>query len=163
MDILFLLKFEQENVLKLLEAFKGRALGSGDDVAVAYKNFKDALNMYFSIDEEFLYQEIGELFPNACRSIDYGIKLHREVGIILAKLDSALGSSIESCDLAELVESLCQAVNQHIEHQQEHIIPRMRERIPTQEREDLAEVFSEIKEDLERGSSVSRASDELVI
>ena len=163
MDILFLLKLEQENVLKLSRAFEEQVLGSGDGVAGAYADFKEALHFYFSIDDEFLYQEIGELFPNAYKSIDYGMKIHKEIGFILAKLDSRMSAAGECGDLAELTQSLCQAVAQHIGHQQENIIPRMRERIPTQEREDLAEVFSEIKEELVKGSSVSRVSSELVI
>ena len=163
MDILFLLKLEQENVLKLSRAFKEQVLGSSEGVAGAYADFKIALNLYFSIDDEFLYQEIGDLFPNAHKSIDYGMKLHTEIGVILAKLDSCISDSRDSASLVELADSLCQAVVQHIGHQQENIIPRMRERIPTQEREDLAEVFSEIKEELLKESPVSRPSGELVI
>ena len=163
MDILFLLKLEQENVLKLTRAFKERVLSSSEGVAGVYAEIKGALKLFFSIDEEFLYQEIGELFPNAHKSIDYGMKLHTEIGVTLAKLDSCIEGSSDNGDLSALSEDLCRAVVQHIEHQQENIIPRMRERIPTQEREDLAEVFSEIKDELVKESPVSRPSGELVI
>lgn len=163
MDILFLLKLEQEKVLKLAQAFEGKVLSADDGVAVAYAELKKALNLYLSIDEEFLYQEIGDLFPSAHKSVDYGMNLHKEIRVILTKLDGLSTGIKESGTFSKLVASLCQIVVQHIEHQQEAIIPRMREMIPTQEREDLAEVFSEIKEELENGSPVSLASGELVI
>ena len=124
---------------------------------------KNVIYTFFAQDEEFLYQEIGELFPGAHKSIEFGVACHNKVKGVLLELAKSFEGAFEREVVMTLVQQLQQSVNQHIAHQQEIIIPKMREKIPTQEREDLAEVLSEIKEELARTPWEERAAESVMI
>ena len=156
MDILYLLKIEQEQVLRAVEDYED-CVKLEVEPTRRFDNVKSLLVDFIELDNEFLYQEIGDLFTNAAKSIAFGASCHSKIMKLLGEIEMNLGNLRDSSEILTLVAELKMIVFQHILYQQESIIPKMREKIPTQEREDLANVFNEIKEELGKFGWSSKA------
>lgn len=164
MDILFLLKCEQEALLAQTAAFAQELAAHPDSLQASFARLTGKLLQYLALDEEFLYPEVGDLFLHAAKAVLYGKARHAEIRAGLARLETLLKSSqVPAAECVEAFAELEKAVQQHVFYQQEQLIPRMREMIPTQDREDLAEVFTDIKEDFERRRPLASGSGEAVL
>lgn len=165
MDILFLIKAEQDRVLELAEAFLNAAKEGREFLSKNFEDFFHQIHLYMGLDEEFLQPEISELFDSAIKLIALGETTHKQVKKKLQTLKPLVldGSGGEKKLIIDTAESLNEEVISYIQAQQEQIFPRMREMIPTQEREDLSDIFLDIKEELNKLSDKKLSRSEAII
>lgn len=146
MDILSLLKSEQEAVLHSLQEPQGADRECPDTLKNLFASMSASIREYMAVDQEFLYLEIEGVLPNASRLSDVGRSHHEKIQSLLDSVLGQIGTRNSDGILVEWA-ALQQEVLSHVRYQQENIIPRMRELIPTQDREDLAEVLQDLKDE----------------
>ena len=150
MDILYLLKTEQEAVLQSLQKFQGSE-EAPENLSRWFSALSRAVRRYLRIDRDFLYLEISEILPNARKLAVAGQQEHTKIEALLRLVSELLQKPGEkSTEIAAALSELCCQVGSHFRYQQEHVIPKMRELIPTQDREDLSEVFRDLLEEWAR-------------
>ena len=155
MDILYVIKLEHEQLLRSIEGLSNFvSVRISDDVIKEFERIKLSIDHYLELDKEFLYPEILDLFAGAKKNITFGESCHLRIREALILIyDRIVSAKSVNPLLDEQISDLQEMVRQHITYQQEFIIPKMREMIPTQEREDLSDVFNDIKHDLKHSSS----------
>jgi hypothetical protein len=147
MDVLALLKKDHDQIKVLLSSF-GSASGL-DDFRSLIVPLKASVGNLIKMESEFLFPEIDGLFSGSDQLVQ---KLLAKQGVIASAFDEftkllSLGAE-SAAKIFDLGKRLVILVTSHLLDQQDLIIPRVRKLIPTEDREDLAEVFLDTKRDL---------------
>jgi len=152
MDVLSLLKRDHDQIQCLLEGFNPSA--SGDDLRSVLTPLKAAMSDLMKIEADYLFPEVGDLFTGADVIVDRAMARQTEISATLLSLKEVLADkNVSNETLMPLVAEISRLIGSHIKDQQDLLIPRIRKLIPTQDREDLAEVFMEAKRELGIGIS----------
>ncbi|MCB9228078.1 MAG: hypothetical protein H6618_00555 [Deltaproteobacteria bacterium] len=143
MDILSLLKAERESLLQILLDTEEQE-ASGSALSILFWPMEEAIRLSIRTERDFLYPEISELLPNAAKLTELGQQQHERIEFLLEMLTGSLQDHQEaSCQ--DAWGRLKSEILLHIRHQQERIMPEMRALIPTQDREDLAEILQDLR------------------
>lgn len=152
MDVLHFIKSDHDAIracLAELDAASGVKLRRQHFDALA-----KVLQIHLTLQKDYLYPEISELFPGAQALIDVGLahgaiivrKIKALSKLIAAPASEQAGPAGFSKRLAELSES----VMAQIQAEEASLLPRMRDLIRTEEREDLGDVFQDAHADILR-------------
>ncbi|MEY4631742.1 MAG: Hemerythrin cation binding domain [Pseudomonadota bacterium] len=142
MDILQWMKLDHESMLRSVEKLGHDDLasrGAGSSQAAIGNLVADLavdLLAHLKAEEEFLVPEIADRFPGAEVYADLCAANHK----VLKKQLKSLLSAAESGDAEAItgaVSGLKKAVEQHLDVQETQLMPRLRQHVPTAEREDL--------------------------
>lgn len=149
MDILFLIKQEQSK----LQATLCSMMDQQDSGRVNLEPALADVDQYISLDHEFLYPELSGLLSPQHRFVNEGGQKHQVIKTLLANLKQELSEGHEDHkegfrNAQNLFQSLKREVDQHIAYQQDQILPYLRSAVPTQDREDLGQVYLDLKEDM---------------
>ena len=144
MDILFLIKAEHSRLQELVGSL-AKGPHNARELRADLGALDVALETFIALDRELLYPELSELFSLSGRVIAEGHSHHRQLLELLADSREALRAGPARLD--SVAAALREAVQSHLLHQQEQVLPRLRELIPTQEREDLGQVYLEMREE----------------
>ena len=111
-----------------------------------FKFLVSDLRLQLKLEGDYLHPELGILLNGSSseflsRSQQSHKSLVRKIGVIEKGLKNA-----PIADLRKSVEQLAAAVNDHLVYQEAVMMPRLRERMPTPEREDLGAVILDVKE-----------------
>ena len=147
MDVLSLLKRDHDQIACLLGGFKVKA--SADDLRSLLTPLRAAMTDLMKIESDYLFPEIGDLFAGANGIVERATGRQAKISETLENLRSVLADKGVTDEIfASPAQALVDVISCHIKDQQDLLIPRIRKLIPTQDREDLAEVFLEAKRDL---------------
>ena len=106
---------------------------------------------HLSLERDYLYPEIDGLLagvgPLVAAGLANGSALQRRTRALsrLAEQPAAL-----QADFVKRLAELRAAVDRHLEQQEQCLLPKLRDSIRTEEREDLGQVFLDIRDELAR-------------
>jgi hypothetical protein len=147
MDVLYFMKSEHEAVLSALERFV-----SADSVAQkreAFNGLKNILSVHLKLEETYLYPELAGLFPGSDVVVDVAIAEHVVVGKHLDSIGKTLSKPVsEHTGLDKKIETFVEMVRKHVGTQEQSLMPKLRQLIPTVAREELGEVLLDAKEEM---------------
>lgn len=145
MDILQLLK---DDLHGLLGAAAGLAkVTTKKKVLEDYPAFDRKVRLMVTTEQHFLFPEIEELFAEDGLLVEAG-RRHKDIVKHLDKLRKQVASKkFELIELKPGLGALLKALEQHNANAEKVIIPRMRREISTADREDLAVVYLDAKQD----------------
>lgn len=147
MDVLYFMKSEHESLLGALNRFlaadgtvpKKEALGS----------LKSILAVHLKLEETYLYPELAGLFPDSDVVVDVATAEHVVIGKTLDLLAKAMSKPVsEQAGLDKKIDTLAGLVRKHVETQEQSLMPKLRQLIPTVAREELGEVLIDAKEEM---------------
>lgn len=147
MDVLALMKQDHDIVRSRLRAIRE---------AKGVKNRRSAvlvceasLKVQLGLEKDYLYPEITDLYPSS----DHVIKIGLAAGVTIKRHLSQLVKlsaqpQAKQTGFEDKLEKLQEAVEKHLTEQQDLLMPRMRAAMRTEDREDLGQLFQEVREEL---------------
>lgn len=156
MDVLHVIKSDHDLIKKAFDELE--AADGAKTRRAAFDELSRVVQVHLAFGKDHLYPEINGLFPGSEALVDIGLAQASVVGKrlkIVSKLIVAPAS--EQGGFAKRVAELKESVLAYLLAEENQVLPRMRDLIPTQDREDLGEVFQEVLTDLRRQLEVPAA------
>lgn len=154
MDVLHIMKADHELIRAKLDAF-----ATADGISVRRKIFPELereFAVHAAIEDGYLYPEISGLFPGAEVLVDVCLANHAVLTKLLAGVGKLIAKPVsEHAGLPSKISELSLQLKKHIELQEQSLMPRIRQLISTQEREDLGQVLLDMKADAAAGIDIS--------
>jgi len=154
MDVLHIMKADHEQIRAKLSAF-----ADSDGISVKRKIFPELereFSIHAAIEDGYLYPEISGLFPGADVLVDVCLANHAVLTKLMAGISKLIAKPIaEQSGLGNKINELTLQLHKHIELQEQSLMPKIRQLIPTQEREDLGQVLMDMKADAAAGIDIS--------
>ena len=149
MDIIFVLKDAQREIVSMIRSLEQGEHSSSPSVAAIYSTLRSKILAYCKLDEEFLFQEISDLFAGSQKAIRFGQSCHRQLIELLEQLDDDTGL-LANGDFPkiEFLGKLKEEVEKHFVYQGDYIFHEMREKIPTHEREILVGIYKDVCDEI---------------
>jgi len=145
-DVLQVIKDDQQKVKDL---FASCATATVKTIQASLSGVERALFQQLHVEQNYLYPELDGFLKRGDVHLDIWAANHRSIERLWKKLTSDLKKNeLNEKDLADRWQSVSVAVESHFDSQNEVILPAMRKCIPTSDREELAEVFTDAKEDM---------------
>jgi hemerythrin superfamily protein len=117
----------------------------------AFESFSKAVQVHMVLEKDFLYPEISGLFPGSDALVDIALAQSIALAKKLKALSKiTLGPGSEQSGYAKRVAEIKEAVLAHLGSEEAQLLPRMRDLIPTQDREDLGDVFQDALNEIRR-------------
>ena len=144
MDVLHFLKSHHDQVragFALLEAAEG---------VKARRTLLEALardvQVHVALEKDYLYPELADLFPGSDVLTDTGLASGVVIGKRLKTLVKlAAKTAAEQESFGKRLGELKEAVYKHFEQEEQQLMPKMRAHIRTEDREDLGQLFMDVK------------------
>lgn len=153
MDILQLLKDDLHGLLGEAEGLAN--VTTKKKVLETYPAFDQKVRKMVATEQRFLFPEIEELFENEGVLGDAG-RRHKDIVKHLDKVRKQVsGKKFELIELKPGLGALLKALERHNADAEQVIIPRMRREISTADREDLAIVYLDAKQETDGASPAS--------
>lgn len=147
MDILQLLKDDLHGLLS--QAADLANVSTKKKVLEDFPGFDHKVRMMVETEQHFLFPEIEEHFQAGNVLVEAG-RRHKELVKHLDKLRKQVnGKKFELIELKPALSSVLKALETHHADAENVIIPRMRREISTADREDLAVVYLDTKQESE--------------
>ena len=154
MDILQLIKEEHESIRKKIKVLLGEQYNT--DTKHVFGDLSHDLRLHLKLESEYLYPEVSELFPEGKVLIRLSLSNHDEIIAQIDKLDEIYKNmNISPKNLHDMIEVLGEKVEAHYKLEEENFMPKIRQLINTQDREDLGQVFVDVKDEIKK-SAVKR-------
>jgi hypothetical protein len=141
MDVLQLIKLEHDDLRTLARQL------SSSTTAAARRTLAESLKQYVArhlfIESEYLYPEISGTFHGSDGFIKTSSAVHRSLKKLVAEL-SALADRkpvVAKADFDEKMNKALILLEKHLSDEETLLMPKLREMISTQEREELGKVF----------------------
>ncbi len=149
MDVLYVIKSDHELIkmgfsrLEAADGVKSRRL--------VFDELARVLQVHLSLARDYLYPEINGLFPGSEALIDIGLAQATIIGKKLKALSKlTVGPASEQVGYAKRVIEVRDTVLAHLASEENLVLPRMRDLIRTEDREDLGEVFEDAQAEIRR-------------
>ena len=142
MDILHYLKTHHDSIRTTCESlWQAKAV---KERKAQLEALVKAAEVYLTLERDFLYPEIAGLFAAADSLVEAAETNSANVDKALKSLvKAAAGSPFEAAAFASRLQELQLALTMHFDHEERSLMPKMRMHIPTEEREDLGQVFAD--------------------
>ena len=152
MDVLHFIKTDHDALRAALAELQAAA-----GVKLRRQHFDELtklLNIHLTLQKDYLYPEIAGLFPGAQALVDIGLahasgitKKSKALGKLIA------GPAAEQVGFEKKFVELKDAILTQIQAEEASLLPKMRDLIRTEEREDLGDVFQDAHADLMRATA----------
>ncbi len=150
MDLLFLIKVEHDQMRGIISRLASNP--PQDRLLEMVDELNRTLEKQIKVETEFLFPEIEDLFPGVDILITRALVRHDQMRTALAAVHKqALAKKQTGTRLAEAVQDLVSAIDDHIEDQQQFLIPKLRKLVPTRDREELGQIFQEVLSEAKHG------------
>ena len=118
------------------------------------------LTVYLALEKDYLYPEIATLFPGAeaaaAMGVANGTALTRRAKALKALVGKTAAEQEEA--YPKRLRELYDATMKHFEQEEQVLMPKMRAMIRTEDREDLGQVFLEVKSEILAAQNSESAS-----
>lgn len=141
MDVLQLIKTEHQGIRSLVAK-----LSESGTITARRKLISDIrrqTDIHLHLEGDYLYPEINDLFNGADRFVKKSKACHRNINRSLNEVEKLVNTRPQPAKslLDRKISQLQIKLNEHFETEEENLMPKMRSMIPTQDREDLGQVF----------------------
>ena len=155
MDVLHVIKSEHDRLRLLLTSPQSSQSRSASPKALqqptsgqhdrqsALKEISREVKINLKLEEEYLYPEISGLFAGSGAVLETCMANHSSIRRALDDMTSPSHSQ----DGDEVLDELRLLLGKHFETEERVLMPKIRQLIPTQEREDLGQVLLDFKEE----------------
>jgi len=170
MDVLYIIKEDHEKIRKL--AIKIRetltTLGNQKNIHIepeeVFNEFARETKWHLHMEEMYLFPEITNVYPESEKHIKTCLTNHMHIKKNLKDLEDKILRGYKkapsmSAVLIKTGAALEQDIGEHFKFEEEMLLPKIRLLIPTQEREDLGQVFHDVREELEMQGLVAVTAD----
>jgi hemerythrin superfamily protein len=144
MDLLFLLKLEHDQIRTLLSLLSSEP--SQDVLRERLRALEQISTRLIRIEADFLFPEVDNLFAGVDHILSNAMNNQGKISSLLSSINELLsGDGASSSEFSETLSLLLKTIESHVADQQEFLIPRIRKLIPTKDREELGQVFLEVR------------------
>jgi len=140
MQIAQKLKDDHRKVAKMLKDLQKTGDGAEKTRADLCRRLVTELRAHSRFEEEVFYPAVRE--AGAREDVDEALGEHKEVDRMLDRLESM---DVASEEFLELVAELEEAVEEHVEHEEEDILPKADESLDDKDLEQMAHTHDEMR------------------
>lgn len=152
MDILQLIKEEHTEINKLFPLLKDDDITQ--DWLDLYRKVSSMLTLHVQLEERYLLPEIEELLPVSTEFSNVARQNNLLMKEILSSIDKALGQKKKPVNkILEWVSALDEVVTKHLLLEEEIVLPKLRRLVSTREREEMGEVWNDLRDELSGAAS----------
>lgn len=146
MDVLQVIKRDHDELRDLISGFASvTKVAERRDL---FGKLKLALDIHTRLEEGYLYPEVDGLFPGSELFVDASTANHRTIDRMLAAIGKTLKQPVVAhTGLSREIDKLAAVMESHLRMEEEQMMPKLRVSVGTQDREDLGEVFQEMRDD----------------
>lgn len=144
MDVLQIIKSDHAELRRQIGVVIGAE--TKPKLLESYELLSGGLRLHLKLEGEYLYPELGVLLNGS--SAGFLVRSQQNHKAILKKM-VGIEKGLRTSPVADLRDSLGQlatAVRDHLEYEEAVMMPRLREAMPTLDREDLGTVFMDVKD-----------------
>ncbi len=146
MDVLQVIKQDHDALRDLLTSISSESRVS--ERRALFDTFEKYLSIHIKLEEQYLYPEVSGLFPGAEMFVDASLANHRSVVRLVSDIGKQLKKpAADHAGIDKKIEKLDELTRAHLRMEEEHMMPKVRVMIPTQDREDLGVVFHEMRQE----------------
>ena len=147
MDVLQIMKEGHEGVRRAAGSLATLAKSGSAVPQTALDGLGKCLQLHLTVEGEYLCPEIEDRFPGAQVVVDIIKVNHRVIKRIADEIWSAAGTNgLNPSALERAIELLTQ-VDRHIDSVERLLMPKLRQFVPTFEREELGQVIQDVIEE----------------
>ncbi len=144
MDVLFLMKSEHDLIRGQLQEFESSKTAKA--AKKAFESLEGLVGYYLTLEKDYIYPEIIGLFSGAERLVERGLCRQKEITDRMIEL-SEVFSKKSAKTLKSQTKAFSELTREHLEILEERLMPELRSRIDTSDREDLGQVFLDVKQE----------------
>jgi hypothetical protein len=123
-----------------------------DQFEAKFSELKETSLSLIKIEETFLFPEFGSLFSGSDTYLASAKVCHAAIAASLSEMESSLRRNGHgSKEVGGALELLARALMEYIGSQQEVFMPKIRKMVPTGDREELGQVFLDVRQDAVAG------------
>jgi hemerythrin-like domain-containing protein len=137
MDALMLLQSDHERIRKLFADLEREHNKAGSDGVAVLAALRSELQEHSRIEEGIFYPIVEQSIDQLIGTVSDSLDEHRQIENLLKEIFSC--SDKQSAQAAALITDLRQAVERHVDEEETHMFPRVRETISADELERMGE------------------------
>ena len=149
MDILSILKAEHE---RIRDGFvKLEAAGGVKARQVRLEELARDIQVHLTLEKEYLYPELANLFTGAEALVDIGQANGAAIGRrlkVVTKMAAKPAAEQDGYDKKEA--ELKESILKHFDFEEQALMPKVRGLVRTEEREDIGQLFLDVKDEVRR-------------
>lgn len=157
MDVLHFLKSDHDAIRTGLDR-----LEKSDGVKVrraVLDELARRVQTHMVLERDYLYPEIAELFAGVEALVSIGLANMTQISRRLKVLVKLVSQPVaQQASYPKKLEELREAVLQHFEHEEQSLLPKLRYLIRTEDREDLGQVFLDVRDELMKAPEGAEAA-----
>jgi len=146
-DVLHLIKEEHEGIRGLLNDL--HTARSATVRKKVLEELKRKVQMHIHLEGEYLYPEVAGLFNESSTFIEKSTENHKMIHRSLSEVEKLLNKKpqVDNDLINKKMLKLVESFKDHFESEEDILMPKLRELIPTQDREDLGQVFLDVRDE----------------
>ena len=153
MDLLQMIKQDHDDVRNLVSQFSQATKVA--DRRELFGKVKVALQVHTQLEDQYLYPEVEGLFSGSELFVDASMANHRSMKRLMNEIAKSLKLPVAEQDsLPSKIKKLGDIIESHLRLEEDQMMPKVRVLISTQDREDLGEVFQEVREEWRKNPSL---------
>lgn len=138
MDIIDLIKQDHREVEQLFEDFRE---GRGDRPELAQKIISE-LSQHAAVEEQVLYPVAKSAIPDGAGLVEHSLEEHQEAEELMARMEEG---GLDDGALGERMAKLESDVSDHVEDEEQDLLPKLREHLDDEKREKMGSLFEQAK------------------
>jgi len=150
-DVLQFIKTSHDHIREDL----GRFLKS-DGIKARRSTFESlagVITTQMVLERDYLYPELPGLFPEAQLVVSTGLANGSLISKKLKLLEKSLAKAVkEQSGIERKIEEFSDLLENHFVQQEQVLMPRLRQCMRTEDREELGQVFEDVRDDLKSGT-----------
>lgn len=138
MDIIDLITQDHREVEGLFEDFRE---GRGDRSEIAQKIISE-LSRHAAVEEQVLYPVAKSALPDGEGIVEHSLEEHQEAEELMAEMEQG---GLDDDALGERMAKLESDVQDHVQDEEEDLLPKVREHVDAERREKMGALFEQAK------------------
>ncbi len=145
MDVLWIIKEEHEKLRELM--FDWKKTSENNLLAKKIHRIKDELLRVLDLESAYLIPELDGLFPTALKIAQTAQKSQELLKIQALSLDKYPAKTKHGTELMPVADKFCGTASEYLDYIDSMLMPKFREFMPTELREDLGQVYMDARQD----------------
>jgi hypothetical protein len=118
-----------------------------------FESLSGVITTQLLLERDYLYPELPGLFPEAELVVSTGLANGSLISKKLKLLEKSLAKAVkEQAGIERKIEEFSQLLETHFNQQEQSLMPRLRQSMRTEDREELGQVFVDVREDMKVGT-----------
>jgi hypothetical protein len=119
----------------------------------SFESLSGVITTLMLLEKDYLYPELPGLFPEAELIVSTGLANGSLISKKLKLIEKSLAKAVkEQVGIEKKIEEFSELLETHFSQQEQSLMPRLRQTMRTDDREELGQVFEDVRNDMRSGT-----------